>query len=163
MNGREGEWRKKRDLLSIGLSRRPSVAASAKERFPKQLVPPASLSLRDISILASFDGSENAVGIRWKLHPSIFSGLGPKERGPWRCPRVFRPHNVANDEGEGNWVTAEEKGKVSSIIFTFFFYVVLFLIYFSAFSVLSYLFAVSSSKQKGTLCLLNKCNLLLVK
>jgi hypothetical protein len=67
----------------------------------------------------------------------FFLVWGQKKGGRWRCPRAFRPHNVANDEGEGNWVTAEEKGKVSSIIFTFFFYVVLFLIYFSAFSVLS--------------------------
>ena len=47
----------------------------------KPLVRSSSLSLRDISILASFDGSENAVGIRWKFHPSIFfPGLEPKER-----------------------------------------------------------------------------------
>jgi hypothetical protein len=91
MNGREGERGKKSDLLSIGLSRPSSVAASAKERFPKPLAPLAPLSLRDISILASFDGSENAVGIRWKLHPFIFSGLGPKEWGPLEVSEGIPP------------------------------------------------------------------------
>lgn len=52
-----------------------------QQTISKPFIPSSSLSLRDISILASFDGSENAVGIRWKFHPSIFfSGSGPKER-----------------------------------------------------------------------------------
>lgn len=76
-----------------------------QQTISKPLIPSSSLSLRDISILASFDGSENAVGIRWKFHPSIFFLVRGLKKGSYtRCPRIFLPHNVVNDEsGEIGW------------------------------------------------------------
>lgn len=99
---REEEMKKDGRSTLHGLSR-PSVTASASKRFPKLLTPPSSLSLRDISILASFDDSENAVGIRWKVHPSIFFWFGVKRKGGLFevSESIRRPHNVANDEGGG--------------------------------------------------------------
>lgn len=76
-----------------------------QQTISKPLTPSSSLSLRDISILASFDGSENAVGIRWKFHLSIFFLVRGLKKGRFaRCPRIFLPHNVVNDEsGEIGW------------------------------------------------------------
>lgn len=124
----KNRWRKKSDFLSIGLSQ--LSVASASKRFPKPLSPSSSLSLRDISILASFDDSENAVGIRWNLHLSVFFWSGAKMKGViWgvrenSAPTMWRIVRL------GGGVAGKEKGKIMSIIFTFFLYLFPFVYFF---------------------------------
>jgi len=102
----ERERKMKKDVWSsLYWPFRAFCCCICQQTISKPLIPSSSLSLRDISILASFDGLENAVGIRWKFHPSIFFLVRGLKKGSYtRCPRIFLPHNVVNDEsGEIGW------------------------------------------------------------
>lgn len=84
-----------------------------QQTISKPLIPSSSLSLRDISILASFDGSENAVGIRWKFHPSIFfSGSGPKERELYEVSENIPPPQCGKWWEWGNRLRMKERAKL---------------------------------------------------
>jgi hypothetical protein len=174
MNWGEEEWGEKADLLSIGLSR-PSAAASARKRFPKLLALLAlssSLSSRDISILASFDGSENAVGIRWKPHPSIFSGLVARRRRggegsvggvrEYSAPTMWQMMRVGWG-GKGELGYCRRKGQSSVYNFRIFLLRFPFPMNFPAFSIFSFLVCSHWQQKEWTLCLQNEYNVLLIK
>jgi hypothetical protein len=140
--------RKKSDLLSIGLSR-PSAAASASKRFPKPLTLSPSLSLRDISILASFDGSENAVGIRWKLHPSIFFWFGAKREEVIRGVRGYSAPTMWRMMRVGEMCSGRRKEQ--SYIYNFRISLVSFSLFyiFSAFSLFSRYISSKAGGKRG--------------